>query len=187
MLHSLLDFSHSLRHPQSNWALLVLIPEWVGLCTLKAPVGLSNKLSCEAGSFSCCRLNPDGCFPSEVCGFISLSWSPGLHGVSHSPAVPPGLSSFECGTTCSTSHRRLDCLGPPATTLPQVLSAQLPISTPPTSLDECFFFISLVVQLPYSLIFCQFWLLFVFKLLLSFWLCEEAQCVYLRLHLGWKF
>ena len=28
---------------------------------------------------------------------------------------------------------------------------------------------------------------FVFKLLLSlFWLCEEAQCVYLRLHLGRK-
>ena len=28
---------------------------------------------------------------------------------------------------------------------------------------------------------------FVFKLLLSFfWLCEEVQCVYLRLHLGWK-
>ena len=40
------------------------------------------------------------------------------------------------------------------------------------------FFISLVVRLPYSLIFCQFWLFFVFKLLLSFfWLCEEAQCV----------
>ena len=45
---------------------------------------------------------------------------------------------------------------------------QLPISTPPTGLDECFFFISLVVRLPYSLIFCQFWLFFVFKLLLSF-------------------
>ena len=28
---------------------------------------------------------------------------------------------------------------------------------------------------------------FVFKLLLSFfWLCEEAQCIYLLLHLGWK-
>ena len=39
----------------------------------------------------------------------------------------------------------------------------------------------------YNLIFCQFWLFFVFKLLLSFfWLCEEAQCVYLHLHLGWK-
>ena len=63
---------------------------------------------------------------------------------------------------------------------------QLPISTPPTGLDECFFFNSLVVRLPYSSIFCQFWLFFVFKWLLSFWLCEEAQCVYLRLHLGQK-
>ena len=27
---------------------------------------------------------------------------------------------------------------------------------------------------------------FVFKLLLSFWLCEEAQCVYLHLHLARK-
>ena len=62
---------------------------------------------------------------------------------------------------------------------------QLPVSTPPTGLDECFFFISLVVRLPYSSIFCQFWLFFVFKLLLSFfWLCKEMQCVYLRLHLG---
>ena len=64
---------------------------------------------------------------------------------------------------------------------------QLPISAPPTCLDECFFFISLVVGLPYSSIFCQFWLFFVFKLLLSFfWLCKEAQCVYLCLHLGRK-
>ena len=30
-------------------------------------------------------------------------------------------------------------------------------------LDECFFFNSLVVRLSYSLIFCQFWLFFVFK------------------------
>ena len=37
LLHSLPDFSHSLRYPQSNWALLVLIPEWVGLCTLQVP------------------------------------------------------------------------------------------------------------------------------------------------------
>ena len=63
----------------------------------------------------------------------------------------------------------------------------LPISAPPTGLDECFFFISLVVGLPCGLIFCQFWLAFVFKLLLSFfWLCEKAQCVYLHLHLGRK-
>ena len=51
----------------------------------------------------------------------------------------------------------------------------LPVSAPPTGLDECFFFNSLVVGLPYSSIFCQFWLFFVFKLLLSFfWLCKEA-------------
>ena len=63
----------------------------------------------------------------------------------------------------------------------------LPISTPPVGLDECVFFISLVVGLPYSSIFCQFWLFFVFKLLLFlFWLCEEVQCVYLHLHLGRK-
>ena len=54
---------------------------------------------------------------------------------------------------------------------------RLPVSTPPTSLDECFFFISLVVRLPYRSIFCQFWLFFVFKLLSFFCLCEEAQCV----------
>ena len=74
----------------------------------------------------------------------------------------------------------------PAVALPRVLSAQLPVSTPPTGLDECFFFISLDVGLPYSSIFWQFWLVFVFKLLSFFWLCEEAQCVYLRLHLGRK-
>ena len=72
----------------------------------------------------------------------------------------------------------------PATALPRVLSTPLPVSAPPTDLDECFFFISLVVRLPYSSIFCQFWWFFVFKLLSFFWLCEEVQCVYLCLHLG---
>ena len=77
------------------------------------------------------------------------------------------------------------CL-PPAALL-QVLSTRLPVSAPPTGLDECFFFIYLVVGGLYSSIFCQFWLFFVFKLLLSFfWLCEDAQCVYLCLHLGQK-
>ena len=63
--------------------------------------------------------------------------------------------------------------------------SQLPLSALPSGLDESFFFISLVVGRPYSSIFCQFWGFFVFKLL-SFWLCEEAQCVYLCLHLGQK-
>ena len=53
--------------------------------------------------------------------------------------------------------------GPPAAALPRVLSDQLSTSTSPAGLDECFFFNSLVVGLPYSLIFCQLWLFFVFK------------------------
>ena len=108
----------------------------------------------------------------------------------------------ECGAAGSASHHlvgsascSLACpvpqspttLGPPTVTLLQVLSPQLPVSVPLTSLDECFFFLFLVVRLPYSSIFCQFWLFFIFKLLLSFfWLCEEAQCVYLHVHLGQK-
>ena len=92
----------------------------------------------------------------------------------HSNVGPPALPA-------------IPSLGPPATTLPRVLFTWLPISAPPTSLDECFFFNSLVVGLPYNLIFCQFWLVFVFKMLLPFfWLCEEAQCVYLCLHVGQK-
>ena len=70
---------------------------------------------------------------------------------------------------------------------PKFCLPRLHVSAPPTSLDECFFFISLVVRLLCGSIFCQFWLFFVFKLLLSFfWLCEEVQCVYLCLHLVWN-
>ena len=61
-------------------------------------------------------------------------------------------------------HQPLPC--PPrlsASSLLRVLSAQLPVSTPPTSLDERVLFNSLVVRLPYSSIFWQFWLFFVFK------------------------
>ena len=48
-------------------------------------MGLSNDLSCEAGSFSCCCPNPHGLFQSEVSGFISPCWSPGLLGLLCSP------------------------------------------------------------------------------------------------------
>ena len=58
------------------------------------------------------------------------------------------------------------------TTDTRVLSALVPVSAPPTGVDVCFFFYLLGVGLPCRSIFCQFWL------------CEEAQCVYLRRHLG---
>ena len=52
-------------------------------------------------------------------------------------------------------------LGPATAT--RVLSTPVPISTPPTGLDERLFFYLLGVGLPCHSIFCQFWL------------CEEAQ------------
>ena len=142
-------------------------------------MGLSNELSCEAGSFSCC-LNPHRCFQLEVLRLYFPALGPWVVGMSHSPVVPPGLSARKCGTTCSARP------SPPANALLRVLSTWLPVSTSPIHLDECVFSNSLVVGLPYSSIFCQFWLFFVFKLLSFFWLCEEAQCVYLCLHLGRK-
>ncbi|KAF6109750.1 hypothetical protein HJG60_010953 [Phyllostomus discolor] len=85
------------------------------------------------------------------------------------PYVP---CSTICCLTESTCH--LACPGPPVTASPGVLSTQLPISTPPTGLDECVFFNCLVVGLSHSSVFCQFWLFFVSKLLSFFWLCEEV-------------
>ena len=65
---------------------------------------------------------------------------------------------------------------PPVSVPPRQLQSSpppLPFSAPPTGLDEClFFFYFLGVGLPCRSIFCQFWL------------CEEAQCVYLHRHLG---
>ena len=118
---------------------------------------------------------PTGFCSQRFCGFIFLHWNPGLYGLSCFPVVPPSLSTCKCGTA-----------GPPATALLRILSAQLPVSTPPTGWKECFFFNSLVVGLLYSLIFWQFWVVFFFNLLSFFWLCEEGKYIYLCLHLGQK-
>ena len=97
----------------------------------------------------------------------------GLHGLSHSPVVPSGLST--CGTASFTSHclaqsasHHLTCSGPSVAALSQSFALWLPASAPTTGLDECFFFNSLAVRLPYSLIFCQFWGALFLNLLLSF-------------------
>ena len=81
-------------------------------------------------------------------------------------APPPFLPVYLCAN-----------VGPGSASHHLVVNPLCPASClhPPTGLDECFFFISLVVGLPYSSIFCQFWLFFVFKLLSFFWLCKEAQ------------
>ena len=67
--------------------------------------------------------------------------------------------------------------GPPVTALLHIFSTLAAVSTPPTSLDECFFFNSLVVGLPYSSIFLAVLVVFCFlNLLLSlFWLYTDAS------------
>ena len=62
---------------------------------------------------------------------------------------------------------------PPVPVLLGVLSIRLSISAPPSGLDECSFFNFLIVGLPYSSIFCQFWLFFVFKICC----CPSFGCV----------
>ena len=83
----------------------------------------------------------------------------------------------------SSHHLAVSPLCPNCASLPQLC-----ISAPSTGQDECFFFKSLVVGILYSSIFWQFWLFFVFKLLVVLPLVfEEAKCIYLLLHLGLKF
>ena len=163
----------------------VTVSQWVGLCAFQDPVGLSNELSCEAGSFCCC-LNPPRFLKS---GFEALFPHAGTLGCvvclapqlllpvyPHANVGPPALPASVLPTPvlqplpCSESF------------LPQ-----LPISALPTSLDECFFFNSLVVALAYSLIFCQFWLFFCFSICCTpFGVQGGKVYLYLHLHLGWK-
>ena len=61
------------------------------------------------------------------------------------------------------------------------------ICAPPTSLDGCGFFNSVVTRLPFNSISdCSEWWLFYILLVILMWLCEEASRVYLRLPLDWN-
>ena len=97
-----------------------------------------------------------------------------------SATLSPALSVYLC---MNVGLRGLLVVGLPALFIPhsanlspatatRVLSTPVPVSAPPTGLDECLFFISLVSDFLAVRIFCQFWL------------CEEVQCVYLRRHIG---
>ena len=120
---------------------------------------------------------PTGVFSLRFWGFISPLWSPGLHGLSCSPVVPPGLSALLCGTAQSAncllakSPLCLGCLSP------LLLPVWMNVSSLTPWLSDFH-----AVQFSVSS-----GCVFVFKLLLFlFWLSKEAQCVYLCLRLGRK-
>ena len=121
-------------------------------------MGLSNGLSWETGSFFPCY-NPHRFLQPEV---LRLYF--------------PSAGTLSCMVCLAPQlffpvfiHTWMwDC--PVRQPLPGCVtsSPQLPVSAPPTGLDECFFFNSLVVRLPHNLIFWQFWLFFVLKLIVIF-------------------
>ena len=121
------------------------------------PVGLSNKPSCEAWSFSSCHNLPtpliliarglEALFPCTE-SWVELSVS---------------LPSCPSGFLCTQMWYYLLMQLPPLCTS-SLAPLRLPLSAFPTSLNKRFFFNSLVVRLPYSSIFCQFSLFFVSKL-----------------------
>ena len=135
-------FSYFLRYPQANWALLVLIPGCV-VCVHSRTLWVSPMNS------------------SMRLGVSPTTSTPIVFSVRGFEALFPQAGTLGCAV-CLTPQLFLPP-APPATTLPaQVLQPlpllessplQLPISAPPSGLDECLFFHSLVVGLPYSSVF----------------------------------
>ena len=82
-------------------------------------------------------------------------------------------------------HQPPPHLSQSSATLPQVLSTWLPVSTPPTSLDECLFYNSLAVGLLSILIFWQFWLFFVFQLVVILLLVVWGSETFLPVTESW--
>ena len=137
-------------------------------------MGLSNELSREAGSFSHCRLNPHRFVQSDI---LRLFFLPGTLGCVVCLAPKLFLLVY--------LHANVGLPTPPAAASLRVLSAWLPVSTPPTGLDDCFFFNSLVVGRPYSSIFWKLWLFFVFEFVVVLLLIVQRGKVCLRTPPSW--
>ena len=181
LLSSWLAFSHFPCYPEANWVLLVLILGWVGLCTFQDPMGLSNKLSCEAGSFSC-HHNPHRFLQS---GVLKLYFPTLETQVTQSVSLPSCSSWFI--RTQIWASQVLSCPSSPlASALLHVLSAPAAHLCP-----SYWMIVSSLTPWLSELHTVQFsgssgCFLF-FNLLSFFWLCKEVKCIYLCLHLGWKF
>ena len=132
-------------------------------CSALAP--LSNKLSCETGSFS----HRSNCSSPQSALSLIFTFS--------QPYPPPHCGSFQ--PDFQTSKLSLPCCG-------FFLSTHLPHfpGLPPTSLVDCFFN-SLVVGAPCSLIFWHFWLFIVFRLVVILPLVVQGSKGFLPLPQSW--
>ena len=138
------------------------------------PVGLSNELSCEAGSFSC-RCNPHSFLQPEVLRLYCPTLEPW---VVWPVSLPSCFSLFF--RTQMWDHLVLQPLPCGA-----VLSALATPLCPSYPSGWSLFFDSLVFRLPYSLIFWKFWLFFVFKFVVVLLLVVWGGKVYLPTSPSW--
>ena len=113
----------------SGWACASPRPLWVSPMTSPVSLGVSPAAT----------PTPTGVFNQR---FEALFPCAGALGCAVCSAPPLFLSVYLCTNVGPQSLT--------AAALLQVLSTQPPVSAPPADLGECFFFISLVVRLPYS-------------------------------------
>ena len=148
-------------------------------------MGLSNKLTCEVESFSY-LLSPHRFFQSEALRLYFPALEPW---VVQSVSLPSCSSRF----ICMQIWDRLLCQPPPH--LPQSSSYHLAVSPlhpgcpSPPFLPVRMNVSSLTPWLSdfHTIQFSGSSGCFLFLNLSSFfWLCKEAQCMHLRLHLGWQ-
>ena len=193
---------HSTTHTQtgplwcwfpSGWACAHSRPLWVSLRTSPVRLGVSPAAASTptgvfnqrfealfpcAGALGCmvcfapppflpvylwADVGPRGLPTTTLWGLLAAAWPAPFHN-------PPPCWVRQPPPCCESSPSRL------------------PVSAPPTGPGECFFSLSPWLSDFHPVRFSvSSGCFFVFKLLLSFfWLCEEVQCVYLRLHLGRK-
>ena len=186
LFHSLQGFSHSLRYPHSSESFWCSFPSG-GFVYVLGPCGSLQWTLLSGWEFLLLQPQPPQVFSISGLRLYFPTLGPW---VAPSVSIPSCSSRFICMWMLDHlvwNPKSTTLPGPPATALLWVLSTQLPVSTPPTGLNECFFFTSLVVGCPYSSIFCQFWLFFVFKFVVVLLVVQGGTvCVYLHLHLGWK-
>ena len=166
---------HSATHNQtgplwcwfpSGWAYARPRPLWVSPTTSPVKLGVSPAAA----------PTPTGVFNQRFEALFPRTGALGCW-VCFSPHCLSGLSVRECGAAGSASGRTACPICPtlcqsPSAMATGVLSALAACLRPSYQSGCMFIFYFLGVGLPCRLIFCQFWL------------CEEAQCVYLCRHLG---